>query len=123
MENKYLINFSNHPSCNWSEKQKKEALKYGEIIDIPFPEVDAKGDENYIDNLSDYCLNKIHSICDKGVVTIHLMGELTLTFSLLKRLQEMGISCIASTSKRIVKEYPNGKKEVTFQFERFREYK
>ena len=123
MVNKYLINFSNHPSCNWSEKQKEEALKYGEIIDIPFPEVDAKGDENYINNLTISCLDKIHSICDMGIVTIHLMGELTLTFSLLKRLQEMGIRCIASTSRRIVKEYTNGRKEVTFQFERFRQYK
>ena len=51
------------------------------------------------------------------------MGELTLTFSLLKRLQEYGIRCVASTSKRIVKEeVPGRKEEVIFEFERFREY-
>lgn len=123
MNHRYLINFSNHPSCHWSEKQKEEALKYGEIIDIPFPEVDANGDENYIDNLAAHCMNKIQTMCDTAIVTIHLMGELTLTFSLLKRLQEKGIRCIASTSKRIVKEYPNGRKEVIFQFERFRDFR
>lgn len=123
MNHKYLVNLSNHPSCNWCEKQRNEALKYGEIVDIPFPDVDANGDEIYIENLTECYLNKLQSICAIGLVTIHLMGELTLTFSLLKRLQEKEILCIASTSKRIVKEYPNGRKEVTFQFERFRKYK
>ena len=56
-------------------------------------------------------------------VTIHIMGELTFTFALLKRLQERGIRCVASTSKRIVKEeVPGRKEEVIFEFDRFREY-
>ena len=34
-----FINFTNHPSNNWGVIQIKESLKYGKIIDLPFPEV------------------------------------------------------------------------------------
>ncbi len=32
-----FINLSNHALQNWSLKQKEEAVKYGELIDLPFP--------------------------------------------------------------------------------------
>ena len=32
-----FVNFSNHPSSLWSENQRKEAEKYGEIVDLKFP--------------------------------------------------------------------------------------
>ena len=42
---------------------------------------------------------------------------------LVKSLQELGFTCMASTSERIVKEEgPGYKKEVSFRFARFREY-
>ena len=34
-----FINLSNHTSENWGEFQKKEAIKYGDIIDMPFPAI------------------------------------------------------------------------------------
>ena len=34
-----FVNFSNHPSSLWSENQRKEAEKYGEIVDLKFPSV------------------------------------------------------------------------------------
>ena len=32
------------------------------------------------------------------------------------------MECVASTSERLVKEFENGKKEVTFSFVQFRKY-
>ena len=31
-----FINYTNHPSASWGEKQTDEAKKYGEIVDMPF---------------------------------------------------------------------------------------
>lgn len=34
-----FINYTNHPSDAWGEKQRAEASKYGEILDIHFPDI------------------------------------------------------------------------------------
>ena len=119
-----LINLTNHPSSRWSEKQKSVAESvYGEIVDMPFPVIDEAGDEKYIATLADEYLNKIVNLSDTQSVVVHLMGEQTFSYALIKRLRERGITCVASTTKRIVKEEVPGKKsEVIFQFERFRAY-
>lgn len=118
-----LINLTNHPSSLWCDKQLEAARIYGEIMDMPFPAIDEMADEAYIEALADEYFQKILELAKDKNVTVHLMGELTFTFALLKRLQEHGIPCVASTSKRIVKEETAGRKgEVIFQFERFRRY-
>lgn len=118
-----LINLTNHPSSRWSDKQKAAAEVYGEIVDMPFPVIDEAGDEKYIATLADEYLNKIVNLSDTQSVVVHLMGEQTFSYALIKRLRERGITCVASTTKRIVKEEVPGKKsEVIFQFERFRAY-
>ena len=76
-----------------------------------------------IAELADEYLNKIVNLSDTQSVVVHLMGEQTFSYALIKRLRERGITCVASTTKRIVKEEVPGKKsEVIFQFERFRAY-
>lgn len=119
-----LINLSNHPSSKWSEKQKQVANEsYGEIVDSPFPNVDPAGDETYIERLADECVAEIRSLSNQTEnLTVHLMGEMTLSFSILKKLSNMGIECVASTTDRIVNEYEGGKKEVLFKFVGFRKY-
>lgn len=43
-----LLNLSNHPSSLWCDEQKKAAeTLFGEIVDLPFPQVDPNGDEAY----------------------------------------------------------------------------
>lgn len=118
-----LINLTNHPSSRWSDNQKASAEVYGEIVDMPFPVIDEAGDEKYIATLADEYLNKIVNLSDTQSVVVHIMGEQTFSYALIKRLRERGITCVASTTKRIVKEEVPGKKsEVIFQFERFRAY-
>ena len=117
-----LLNLSNHPYLDWEEQQKKAAHKYGNVVDMSFPKVDEYGDEDYITDLAHCYLKKIQAVGKPDNVTIHLMGELTFCFALLKLLQREGYTCIASTSERIVEELHPSQKQVVFKFERFRVY-
>lgn len=122
-----LINISNHPSDKWTGNQKEEALKkYKTVFDIPFPEVNPDEDENYIKELAmncfDSCKNTLKKETGGKENAVHVMGEFTLTFSLVNLLLNHGIKCIASTTGRIIKELANNKSEVSFEFVRFREY-
>ena len=67
-----FVNFTNHPSEVWGEKQTYEARKFGEIIDIPFPEVDPYADENMIEKLSEEYLQKM---IDEGVEVTYPTDE------------------------------------------------
>lgn len=118
-----LINLTNHPSIRWSVEQTDAANNYGSIIDMPFPVVDEKGDEQYINDLVKEYFNKILIYKSDCNITVHIMGEMTFTFALIKLLQQQGIKCIASTTKRIIIDEGDGVKEkVIFEFCRFREY-
>lgn len=120
-----LINLSNHPFELWSNEQREAALRFGECMDLPFPVVDPTGDEAYIDALANTYCKKVLSLVvnsNRTQATVHLMGEMTFTYALLKRLELENITCIASTSARNVVELTNGQKEVQFLFVKFRHY-
>ena len=117
-----LINLSNHPSARWSDEQLAAAAPFGEVVDLPFPKVDAHADEAYIAALADDYADKVIQLAENHHATVHLMGEMTLTFALLKRLQLRHIQCVASTTERLVTEFEPGHKESTFRFVKFRIY-
>lgn len=118
-----FINFSNHPSNLWGEKQRNEALKYGDIIDIGFPNVSAASDEKeilecakgYVDQIAKY---------DNPVVMVQ--GEFTLTYAVVEALLERNIKVVSSCTERIAKvnvlEDGKSEKSSVFEFVRFREY-
>jgi hypothetical protein len=121
-----LINLSNHPSQNWSINQLSEARNlFGEVIDIPFPQIDPNGDEDYICAIADkyflICKEKIENSSDTNSA-VHLMGELNFLFVLANKFLKSGIKCVASTTERNSIE-KNGVKISEFKFIRFREYK
>jgi hypothetical protein len=121
-----LINLSNHPVANWSAQQITAAGVYGTLIDLPFPDVDPSGDEEYLRILRDEYLRKIDEICGDGArpvstITVHIMGEMTFTFAMVKALQKRGITCVASTTGRVSSE-ENGVKTSEFRFVHFRKY-
>lgn len=120
-----LINLSNHPNTNWSADQFLAAKKYSEIVDIPFPAIDPQLDPGAIIGLAteylQIILEEVRSSEDP-LNAVHLMGEMTFAFTLVAMLQNNNITCLASTSTRLVEELPDGKKTITFQFEQFREY-
>lgn len=118
-----LINLSNHPLNVWKTEQINAANEYGEIVNWEFPYVDPQGDEIYIENLAKKYVSKVLAEKAKGNdVTVHIMGEMTLTYAVVEALHALGIVCIASTTERMVTELEAGRKEVQFVFKRFRKY-
>lgn len=115
-----FINLTNHPSSGWSEEQKRAAKEYGEIIDVSFPEIGPDFTSKEVNELADKVVENIKEMSAHPVV--HVMGEMTLTYAIVSRLKAIGITCIASTTKRDTKMMPNGDKISTFKFVQFREY-
>ena len=119
-----LINLSNHPFPEWSERQKKEAWRlFGEVEDWHFPPIDPESTASEIEKLAeDYFQMLAVRIASIPDVAIHLMGEMTFSFALLKKLQESKIDCYASTANRNVNILASGEKVVRFDFVKFRKY-
>lgn len=119
-----FINLSNHSSKNWSEEQLKEAQKYGEIVDMPFPSVDTNGDTEYYNELTDRCIKNVLDVDNNPVVMVQ--GEFILTHRVVTGLKAMGIKCLAAVTKREAVESvdKDGRiiKTSVFKFERFMEY-
>ena len=62
-----LINLSNHPFAKWSKEQTQAAIhQYGNIVDMPFPQVDSNGNEAYISSLADEYVSKIIDVTTDG---------------------------------------------------------
>lgn len=123
-----LINLSNHPYDNWSEKQKEASQLYGKVVDLPFPAVPSTATEKDILSLADEVLDRIVEMLDGDPDSaVMVQGEFTLTFALVNLLRERGIRAISACSERRVTELVgddgNPKKEVEFCFEGFREYR
>ncbi len=121
-----FVNFSNHPSDRWDISQYNAAVKYGEIVDVPFPEVSPEEDEAYIDRLIDESVTKITSAGDT-LEAVMVQGEYNLTYGVVNRLLALGIKVLSACTQRnvieSVDETGNITKESRFCFVRFREYR
>lgn len=118
-----LINISNHPSRFWKKKQLDAASEYGKIVDVDFPPVSPEWDETQVKAVGDKYVNKCVELIgdERGRNAVHVMGELTLCFYMVNKLQSMGVTCVASTSQRQVN-YTDHKKLSGFRFVKFRRY-
>jgi len=119
-----LINISNHPQARWQTAQREAAKTYGEVIDLPFPNIPPQATTAEVDIMAVGAMNDILSRMqqqDHPTTTIHLMGEMTFTYALLNKLRAQGIPCVASTTERIVTVEGDTKKTV-FKFIQFRPY-
>ena len=116
-----LINLSNHPISEWSEKQLQLATtQYGEVIDKSFPPIPPEADAIEVMQLA---LDTVNRLCSQYAdFTVHIMGELTFVYLAVKEFQNRGVTCIASTSKRNATISANGEKISQFDFVRFRSY-
>lgn len=119
-----LINLSNHPLSQWSERQREAAhAQFGKVRDIPFPAIDPYATEQEIQNLAkDYFtqIEKMHQ--HERVKAVHLMGEFSFSFALVDLLKKSGFRVVVSTSERNVTVLENGEKQVKFNFVKFRNY-
>lgn len=119
-----FINFSNHPSSNWSENQKKAVYDQyqAQIIDIPFSQVSAFADEGEIRSLAEQC---VETICNHNPKAVMCQGEFGLTYQVITLLKRKGILTVYSCSERktIEKKTDTGTvKTSEFCFVRFRKY-
>jgi len=120
-----LINLSNHPSATWSEEQMQAAAEqFGKVVDVPFPDIDPVWNTEQIEQLADVYLEKIEKLTAEHQAnpTVHLMGEYTFCFALVRKLQAIGVECVVSTSQRQSSMNPDGTKTIAFNFVRFRAY-
>lgn len=115
---KTFVNFSNHPIEMWDEKQIRAAEQYGKPVDIRFPSVDPRGDEAYIEELAEQC---VEQILREEPETVLCQGEFCLAFSVVEKLKAKQITVVAACSERRVEECGDHRK-VTFIFERFRQF-
>ena len=122
VQNKLFLNLSNHPHHTWNEQQLEAARALGELQDMSFPTIAPEATEEEIAALAEEYVQKILADAEGKQVTVHLMGELTFCFALVRRLEEVGITCVASCSRRDVEELPDGRKQSAFHFTRFRRY-
>ncbi len=119
-----LINLSNHPSSGWGEQQMAAATAWGEVVDIPFPQIDPEADESVILTLAREFLGLIQEKIAKrkGSHAVHLMGEHTFCFAMAQLLHHHGLDCMVSTTHRQVTFEENGDKTTRFRFVKFRKY-
>lgn len=122
-----MINLSNHPSSKWSEAQKNAALLVDgcPVVDLAFPNIDPMVDEITVETLAVSYVEKIVELrVPHRHRFVHLMGEATFVAVLHQMLTAMDIAvCVSTTERKSVETLqPDGttKKEVTFQFVKFR---
>ena len=121
-----LINLSNHPSTRWNEKQIQVGLEqFQSIQDLPFPNVPPAANERTIQKMAKQLVLQIKEIqknSPKETFAVHVMGEMTLIFRVIKLLKRANIKCVASTTERNTIENEDGSKTFLFNFVQFREY-
>lgn len=119
----FFVNFTNHPSERWDEDQKESALKYGDIVDLPFPSVNAMADEVEVHDLAEEYVGKIMA---KDPCAVLCQGEFCLAYQVITMLKERGVTVLAACSERnVIERDAQGKgmkKEVIYRFRRFRKY-
>lgn len=118
-----FINFTNHPSDNWGEKQLLEAKKYGEIKDLAFPQIDPNSTSQEIQLQAKQYVEQITSLHPKAVL---VQGEMTFTYNIVRGLKEKDILVLCACSARVAHEehFDDGQiiKNSIFKFIQFREY-
>lgn len=132
MKNYIFINLSNHPTDKWSETQKAAVInKYQpkQIIDIAFPPIDPEWNLDKVRTLAHSYKNEIinHFHDRNDHIILHVMGEMSFTYILINMMLDYTVTCICSTTKRVVttKYDDNGVeigKETKFEFCKFRDY-
>ena len=119
-----LINCTNHPYeiLNTSQRDAANRL-YGEVADLPFPQVDPTLDSGGIRRMvTEYAA----MIEEKKPDAVLAAGEFTFLFMLVDRLLRDGIQVVCTCSRRDTVEAikPDGtvEKKSVFSFEGFRAY-
>ena len=116
-----FVNHTNHSSAKWSEPQLAAARKFGEIVDLPFPAIDANASREQVLELVELQLSAILELSPSAVLC---QGEYVYTCAMVERLKSIGIPVMAACSERVTSERVtvDGATEriSTFRFVQFR---
>ena len=118
-----LINHTNHASAKWASSQVEAARAWGEIEDVPFPDIGADWDEARVAKLAE---ENAARIIEKKPRAVLCQGEFTYVYHFVNLLRAVGIPVLAATSRREVVEVQeadgSARKLSRFVFTRFRQY-
>ena len=117
-----FINLSNHPSDKQSDNQLAAAREYGEILDLPFPNVLPEATTEEIKKLAEPI---IRQILEEKPAAVMCQGEFSLSVYVISQLMQKGILVLTSCSARdVIETKVDGeyKKTATFRFVQFRPY-
>lgn len=120
-----FVNYSNHVSSRWTAAQLEAARAYGDIVDIPFAQVDPSATKAEVDALAEA---EVAKIMDTTPSVVMVQGEMTLVYNVVRRLEARGIKCVAACTRRRTDEEVQRlaaaglTKEGMFEFMGFREY-
>lgn len=117
-----FVNLTNHPSSEWEKNQIDAASQYGEVVDFPFPIVDADASAVDLDQQAEEIIGYLLKCYRARSLTVHVMGEMGLTYRLVYGLTNRGVRCLCSTTERKVMELGNGKRIAEYKFVKFRDY-
>lgn len=119
-----FINYSNHPMELWDEMQLLKAREMGDsLVDIPFPKVSPTMSHEEILKFAESEVKRIkYATVNFDKVIVHIMGEHTLVYNVIRLLKLEGVRCVASTTERVTEILPSGEKISKFNFITFREY-
>ena len=98
------------------------ASQYGEVVDFPFPIVDAEASAVDLDQQAEEIIGNLLKCYRARSLTVHVMGEMGLTYRLVYGLTNRGVRCLCSTTERKVMELGNGKRIAEYKFVKFRDY-
>lgn len=131
-----FINISNHNSAKWSVEQTKAAKKWGNIVDMPFPNIPATWTTAQVETAAQEMARDIDNKFWSGwtgdgapeSITIMVQGEMGFTHAFVNWIREFapGITVVTACSERVAHETvdENGAthKTVVFDFVQFREF-
>lgn len=117
-----FINFTNHPKKNWTRRQIEASELYGEIIDVPFPDVSPQSTSKEVLQEAENYVEKIMQYEPKFVLC---QGEFCMAYHVIRLLKMRGVRVGAACSERKVTETTTESgtdKVVSYQFVQYREY-
>lgn len=121
-ESSIFINFTNHPSAGWGERQKAAAMAIGRIVDLTFPAVPTDADSEELDRMVREYMGRIEDLRNGQACVVHIQGEMTFTYRMVTALKARHIRCVASVTERNKIDLGDGKSQSTFIFAGFRDY-
>lgn len=118
-----FVNFTNHKSAGWSSEQLAAAEEWGEVTDLPFPNVPPEFSAEEVSRLAEEYLSEITKLKPDAVL---VQGEMTLAFAVAARLKKSGVPALCATTERKTETFTESDgatvAKSVFKFVRFREY-